>query len=134
MLKFHGTRRKVLVTGAALAGALALAAGPAYASSTNVSGQVGGSYTYYGTGRTITANGSNVYLQVTNTPGVAMKVMWYKCDNRSVHGSDVEVGDGRRHLIGSNFKSGTVFCLAAAADLSETKLNWSGTLNWNVTS
>ncbi|MBT2449914.1 hypothetical protein J7F03_23130 [Streptomyces sp. ISL-43] len=127
----HGTKSKVLVTGAALAGALALASGPAYASSTNVSGQVGGSYTYYGTGRTITSNGSNVYIQINN-PGGAMVVKWYKCDNRSVHGADVEVGDGRRHLIGSNFKAGTVFCLAAAADVSEIKLNWSGTLNWNV--
>ncbi|WP_405493436.1 hypothetical protein [Streptomyces sp. NBC_00096] len=127
----HGTKSKVLVTGAALAGALALAAGPAYASSTNVSGTVGGSYTYYGTGRTITANGSNVYLQI-NSLGLGTKVKWYKCDDRSVHGADVEVNDGRRHLIGSNFKAGTVFCLAAAADLSETRLTWSGTLNWNV--
>ncbi|MFJ9343022.1 hypothetical protein ACIRP0_27550 [Streptomyces sp. NPDC101733] len=130
----HGAPRKVLFTGAALAGALALAAGPAFASSTNVSGQAGGSYTYYGTGRTVTSNGSNVYLQVTSHPGLGLKVMWYKCDNRAVHGQGVTVNDGRRHLIGSDFKAGTVFCLAAAADVSETTLNWSGTLNWNVAS
>ncbi|MEU7553866.1 hypothetical protein AB0B01_16225 [Streptomyces sp. NPDC044571] len=129
----HGTPRKALITGAALAGALVLATGPAYASSSNVSGKVGGSYTYYPTGRTVTANGSNVYLKINN-PGTAIKAMWYKCGSPSVHGAGVELGDGRRHLIGSNFKSGTVFCLALAADVSEIKIAWSGTLDWNVTS
>lgn len=123
--------RRILVTVGALAGSLLLTAAPAHATTTSVSATVGGSYTYYTTARTITANGSNIYLKV-DPPGVAMKVFWYKCSDRGVRGAAVEVGSGARKLIGSNFAAGTAFCLAAAADVSETRLPWRGTLYWNV--
>lgn len=127
-----GNKRRLAVVGAALAGTIALGSAPAQASTTNVSGRAGGSYTYYGTARTITAAGSNVYLRA-DAGGISMKVFWYKCSDRGVHGQAVWAGDDQRRLIGSNFKAGTVFCLAAVADVvSPGTIPWTGTLEWNV--
>ncbi|MET9602904.1 hypothetical protein [Streptomyces sp. NPDC006459] len=124
--------RRLLVTGAALAGTLLLATGPARATTANVGGQVGGSHTYYGTARTVTAEGSHIYLKA-DSGGIAMKAFWYKCSDRSTRGADREVGSGTRQRLGSGFKAGTVYCLGAAADVvSPNKISWSGTLNWNV--
>lgn len=123
--------RRALVTTGASAGSVLLMAAPAHATTANVSGTAGANYTYYTTARTISANGSNIYLKAS-TGGIPMKVFWYKCSDRGVHGAAVEVGSGSRKLIGSNFQSGTTFCLAAAADVSETRLSWTGTLAWNV--
>ncbi|WP_405526137.1 hypothetical protein OG592_01675 [Streptomyces avidinii] len=127
-----GARRRLLVTGAALIGTLALATGPARATTANVGGQVGGSSTYYGTARTVTAEGSHIYLKA-DSGGIAMKAFWYKCSDRSTRGADREVGSGTRQRLGSGFRAGTVYCLGAAADVvSPNKISWSGTLNWNV--
>ncbi|WP_030761851.1 hypothetical protein [Streptomyces sp. NRRL F-2664] len=126
------TTRRLLVTSAGLAASLALATAPAQATTANVGGQVGGSNTYYGTARTITADGSHLYLRA-DSGGIAMKAFWYKCSDRSVRGTDREVGSGARQRLGSGFRAGTVFCLGAAADVvSPHRISWTGTLNWNV--
>ncbi|MFZ3495328.1 hypothetical protein ACODT5_19245 [Streptomyces sp. 5.8] len=134
MNSLRGTRRRLFVTGLAVTGALVLATGTAHATTTNVSGDVAGNYyTYYGTSRTITSSGSNIYLTLTDS-AVAVKAFWYKCDDKTVHGQPVDLGDGRRKLIGSNFLSGTRFCIAAAGDVvgGAPKVPWKGKLEWNV--
>lgn len=124
---------------AALAGAASLAcvvslADPAAASSANLSGWVKSTTTYYKTNRTVTANGSHIYLRINRVPA-DMVVFWYKCGDKSVRGRNVHFNpgdDGKRKLIGSDFRAGTVFCLGDAGDISESGAAWSGNLNWNV--
>ncbi|MER5889454.1 hypothetical protein ABT160_36995 [Streptomyces sp. NPDC001941] len=126
---------RTVVTGAALAAALLLTTASAHATTSSVSGQTGGTYTYYDNPRTVTAAGSNIYLKAS-AQGIGLTVMWYKCGDRSVHGQGVDVSLNTRKLIGSNFRAGTVFCLAAVADVvvdsHHTKVPWSGSLQWNV--
>ncbi|WP_405771590.1 hypothetical protein [Streptomyces sp. NBC_01538] len=125
-------KRRLFVATLGLASMIGLA-GPAHATSGNVQGDVKSTTTYYSTKRTITANGSNIYLRINN-PGVDMKVFWYKCDDRRVRGVDVNFWNSTspRKLIGSNFQAGTVFCLAAAGDIGEGSFPWTGKADWNV--
>ncbi|MEI7031237.1 hypothetical protein [Streptomyces pratensis] len=127
------TKRKALVASvAALAGVIGFSS-PAHAASTSVYGSVSSYTTYYSTARTITASGSDIYLRV-NPRTVDIKVFWYKCSDRNVRGAAVNFWshESGRKLIGSNFRSGTSFCLAAAGDIGEGSRSWSGTLEWNV--
>jgi hypothetical protein len=56
------------------------------ASSTGFTGSlVKDRITYYTTGRTISAGGSNIYVQKTDGPEI--DGMWYKCSDRNVHGA-----------------------------------------------
>lgn len=130
----NAVARRLLV-GAAAVGCMIGLAAPAQATSTTVQGDVKRSTTYYGTQRTITTAGSNIYLKVTSTR-VDLAISWYKCDDRSVHAKNPVLfytGDSQRKLIGSGFKAGTVFCLAASADIGEGSAPWSGALDYNVT-
>jgi|SRR5437870_5276806 len=123
----------MLVLLLAPAAALLLAT-PADASQTNVTGALTkDQVTYYTTARSITASGSNIYVQKTDGPHISLK--WYKCGDRSVSGAWVDFPNTdptARIRIGSNFAAGTSFCLAAWDHGSNATDTWSGTVWWNV--
>ncbi|MEW2067473.1 hypothetical protein [Streptomyces sp. NPDC007346] len=127
-------KRRIIVTAAAMAAVIGFA-GPAQAATASVQGSVTSSTTYYTTARTITTGGTNIYLKV-NPRTVDIKVFWYKCGDRSVRGTAVNFWshESGRKLIGSNFVSGTNFCLAASGDIGQGSRTWSGKLDWNVRS
>lgn len=127
--------RAFAVTGAGLAAALALSTQPAFATTESVHGQVTREYTYYTNPHTVTTAGSNIYLQAIDPP-VGIRAFWYKCGDRSVKGQPVDLGSGARKRLGTDFRAGTKFCLAAVGDISSStvSLDWSGRLDWNVLS
>ncbi|KQX52237.1 hypothetical protein ASE09_33225 [Streptomyces sp. Root66D1] len=116
-----------------LTAALALGAAPASATTEYIQGTVTNRYTYATNPHSVTVGGSNIYLQITDV-GVPMKVFWYKCGQRDVHGTAVDVGDGSRHKLGTNFKAGAQICLAYVGDIAESgvSLPWRGKLTLNV--
>jgi hypothetical protein len=80
--------------------------------------------------RTITVDGSDVYLRVTASP-VDLEIRWSRDGDRRVAGSPVlfPAGDRSRRLLGTNFRAGTTFCLDV---VGEQDLDWSGVIDWNV--
>ncbi|GGU64574.1 hypothetical protein [Lentzea flava] len=80
--------------------------------------------------RTITADGSDVYLRVTSSP-VDLEIRWYRDDDHRVAGSPVlfPAGDHARRRIGANFRAGTTFCLDVVGDAGDA---WCGVVDWNV--
>ncbi|HWS34927.1 MAG TPA: hypothetical protein VN408_19580 [Actinoplanes sp.] len=110
------------------------AATPALATDAGISGSLTKNQTtWYGTQRTITANGSNIYVKKTDGPEIDVK--WYKCSDRNNAGGWVRLPNADptgRLLIGSGFAAGTVFCLAAISRGSNATDSWSGTVSWNV--
>ena len=81
--------------------------------------------------RTITADGSDVYLRVTSSP-VDLEVRWLRDGDLRVAGSLVRfpAGDRSRRRIGSNFRAGTSFCLAVVG----AECGWTGVVDWDVQS
>jgi hypothetical protein len=79
--------------------------------------------------RTITVDGSDVYLRVTSSP-VDLEIRWYRDDDRRVAGSPVlfPAGDRSRRCLGSNFRAGTTFSL----DVVGSAQDWCGVVDWNV--
>lgn len=126
--------RVLTVTAAGLGAALLLGTAQASATTQFVSGHVTRTYTYGTVPHTVAVAGSNIYLTVTDTPGVAMKAYWFKCEDRTVRGQAVEVGDGNRHRLGTGFKAGARICLAYVGDIAETgvSLPWSGRLELDL--
>jgi hypothetical protein len=126
-------KKRLVVILLALAAPLLLAL-PADASQTNVTGSlVKDQVTYYTTQRLISASGSNIYVQKTDGPHISLK--WYKCGNRNVSGAwyDFPNTDPTARIrIGTNFASGTYFCLAAWDHGNNSTDTWSGTVWWNV--
>ncbi|WP_394621739.1 hypothetical protein JNUCC0626_22440 [Lentzea sp. JNUCC 0626] len=78
--------------------------------------------------RTVTVDGSDVYLRVTDSP-VDLEIRWFR-DGR-VAGAPVlfPAGDRSRRLLGANFPAGTTFCLDV---LGEQAQAWRGVVDWNV--
>jgi hypothetical protein len=126
-------RTKLIAATLAALGVLAIA-NPADASSSNITGSLTRNVTtYYTTGRTITASGSNIYFRKTDGPDIDLK--WYKCSNMGVAGSFVYFENPdptSRKVIGTNFASSTVFCLAAFDYGTNATDTFSGGLDWNV--
>ena len=89
---------------------------------------------YYTDKHTITVSGSNIYVKKTDGPGIL--VMFYKCSDRSVHGSWKRLQNDDPTpwvLIGTNFKVNTVFCLAVDDDQGNNDTDtWTGEIKWNV--
>jgi hypothetical protein len=79
--------------------------------------------------RTITADGSDVYLRVTSSP-VDLEIRWLRDGDLRVAGSPVRfpAGDRSRRRIGSNFRAGTAFSLAVVG----AEPGWTGVVDWNV--
>jgi len=79
--------------------------------------------------RTITADGSDVYLRVTSSP-VDLEIRWYRDGDQRVAGSPVlfPAGDRARRRIGSNFRAGTTFHLVVVG----SEQDWRGVVDWNV--
>ena len=79
--------------------------------------------------RTITADGSDVYLRVTSSP-VDLEIRWFRDGDLRVAGSPVlfPAGDRSRRRIGSNFRAGTTFYLGAVGE----EQDWCGVVDWNV--
>jgi hypothetical protein len=82
--------------------------------------------------RTITVDGSNVYLRVTFCP-VDLEIRWFRDGDHRVAGSPVlfPAGDRARRRIGSNFRAGTTFYLAVVGGARDW-LDWCGVVDWNV--
>ncbi|MFI6100477.1 hypothetical protein ACIA8G_33435 [Lentzea sp. NPDC051213] len=82
--------------------------------------------------RTITADGSDVYLRVTSSP-VDLEIRWYRDGDRRVAGSPVlfPAGDLARRCLGSNFRAGTTFCLDVVGE-ARAGHAWCGVVDWNV--
>ncbi|MDX8146216.1 hypothetical protein SK854_29170 [Lentzea sp. BCCO 10_0061] len=80
--------------------------------------------------RTITVDGSDVYLRVTNSP-VDLEIRWSRDGDHRVAGSPVlfPAGDRARRLLGTNFRAGTTFCLDVVGQAGE---DWCGVVDWNV--
>ncbi|MCR3751436.1 hypothetical protein [Lentzea californiensis] len=80
--------------------------------------------------RTITVDGSDVYLRVTASP-VDLEIRWSRDGDRRVAGSPVlfPAGDRSRRLLGTNFRAGTTFCLDV---VGEARQDWCGVVDWNV--
>lgn len=79
--------------------------------------------------RTITADGSDVYLRVTSSP-VDLEIRWFRDGDLRVAGSPVlfPAGDRARRRIGSNFRAGTTFYLGVVGN----ERDWCGVVDWNV--
>lgn len=79
--------------------------------------------------RTITVDGSDVYLRVTSSP-VDLEIRWYRDDDRRMAGIPVlfPAGDRARRCLGSNFRAGTTFSL----DVVGPEQDWCGVVDWNV--
>ena len=111
-----------------------LLATPAAASSSGLNGSLTrGQVTWYGTARTITASGSNIYVQKVDGPEIDVK--WYKCSDRNVSGAWYRLPNAdptARIRIGTGFAPNTQFCLAALSYGSNTTDTWAGTVWWNV--
>ncbi|MGW6932458.1 hypothetical protein ACWGE0_20560 [Lentzea sp. NPDC054927] len=82
------------------------------------------------TTRTITVDGSDVYLRVTSSP-VDLEIRWYRDGDRRVAGSPVlfPAGDRSRRLLGTGFRAGTTFCLDVVGRAGQ---DWCGVVDWNV--
>ncbi|SDK40953.1 hypothetical protein SAMN04488074_105378 [Lentzea albidocapillata subsp. violacea] len=80
--------------------------------------------------RTITVDGSDVYLRVTASP-VDLRIRWSRDGDHRVAGSPVlfPAGDRSRRLLGTNFRAGTTFCLDV---VGEARQDWRGVVDWNV--
>ncbi|SMD14536.1 hypothetical protein [Lentzea albidocapillata] len=80
--------------------------------------------------RTITVDGSDVYLRVTASP-VDLRIRWFRDGDHRVAGSPVlfPAGDRSRRLLGTNFRAGTTFCLDV---VGEARQDWRGVVDWNV--
>lgn len=80
--------------------------------------------------RTITVDGSDVYLRVTASP-VDLEIRWSREGDHRVAGSPVlfPAGDRSRRLLGTNFRAGTTFCLDV---VGEARQDWCGVVDWNV--
>lgn len=80
--------------------------------------------------RTITVDGSDVYLRVTASP-VDLEIRWSRDGDHRVAGSPVlfPAGDRSRRLLGTNFRAGTTFCLDG---VGEARQDWCGVVDWNV--
>ncbi|USX48204.1 hypothetical protein [Lentzea sp. HUAS12] len=78
--------------------------------------------------RTVTVDGSDVWLRVTDSP-VDLEIRW--CRDGRVAGSPVlfPAGDRSRRLLGANFPAGTTFRLDV---VGESGQDWSGVVDWNV--
>ncbi|MET9229745.1 hypothetical protein [Lentzea sp. NPDC003310] len=78
--------------------------------------------------RTVTVDGSDVYLRVTASP-VDLEIRW--CRDGRVAGSPVlfPAGDRSRRLLGTNLPAGTTFCLDVVGERDQA---WSGVVDWNV--
>ena len=78
--------------------------------------------------RTITVDGSDVWLRVTESP-VDLEIRWAG-DHRTA-GSPVlfPAGDRSRRLLGTGFRAGTTFCLDVVGEAGQ---DWSGVVDWNV--
>lgn len=106
----------------------------ATAASSNVTGQVSADELAWDLiARTITVNGSDLYLRVISC-SVDLSVWWYRCGDRRVSGRPVifPAGDSTRRLIGSNFRAGTRFSLGASGDVGEGTRTWRGIVDWNI--
>jgi hypothetical protein len=82
--------------------------------------------------RTITADGSDVYLRVTSSP-FDLEIRWYHDGDRRMSGVPVRfpAGDRSRRRLGSNFRAGTTFCLDVVACEGDGSA-WCGVVDWNV--
>ena len=80
--------------------------------------------------RTITADGSDVYLRVTSS-SADLEIRWYRDGDQRVAGSPVlfPAGDRSRRRIGTNFRAGTTFCLSVVGAAGDA---WRGVVDWNV--
>jgi hypothetical protein len=106
----------------------------AFASTTTITGSLTqGQVSTYTTPRSITVAGSNIYFRKTDGPQIQLR--WYKCGNTSIHGAWVTFPNPdptSRVAIGTNFASGTSFCLQALDQGSNSTDTFTGTLDWNV--
>jgi len=128
-------RRVWRITAAAATGAaLLLAPTTASATTAGVRGSLRrGAITHYSNARKITVSGSSIKFRKTDGPTI--DVRWERCSNRSVHGAWVRFRNADptpRITIGTNFRAGTVFCLAAWDHGSNATDTFSGALDWNV--
>lgn len=82
--------------------------------------------------RTITADGSDIYLRIISSP-VDLEIRWHRDGDNRVAGSPVRfpAGDSARRRIGSNFRAGTTFCLDVVSEAGDEPV-WCGVVDWNV--
>jgi hypothetical protein len=127
-------RRLLVMIPAGIAAVLASAL-PASATSDNIgpASVVRHQWVNYTTGRTVTSGGTNIYVRKNEGP--EMDVKWRRCAG-GAQGNAVRLENHDPtvpHLIGSNFLSGTVFCLSAYSLGNNTNDEWTGSVRWNVT-
>lgn len=128
-------KRSLFVVTAGAVVALLLGAIPASASSAGLSGSLTrNSWVNYGTQRTISVGGTSIFVNKTDGPEIDVK--WRRCAG-GAQGSPVRLQNADptpRVRIGTNFASGTVFCLSAYSHGSNATDTWNGNVWWNVNS
>ncbi|GLZ34539.1 hypothetical protein Lesp02_67260 [Lentzea sp. NBRC 105346] len=128
-------KKRLILLAFGIIAALFATAMPASASSAGLSGSLRkGQWVHYGTQRTISVSGTHIFVKKTDGPELDVK--WRRCAG-GAEGSPVRLQNADptpRIRIGSNFRSGTVFCLSAKSHGNNTTDTWNGTVWWNVTS
>lgn len=130
----HPRALKKAVAGVALAaGVVGMGASPVLADSAFISGDVIRHLVVnYTTDRTISVGGSDIWHQKTDGPEIDLR--WRKCDG-SVVGNWTRFADADPtgwKTIGTDFLSGTVFCLSSYSHGTNGSDTFSGNLEWNV--
>lgn len=125
--------KKTLLVAVGIIGALVATAMPASASESGLSGNLRkGEWVHYGTQRTVTVAGTNIYVRKTDGPEIDVK--WRRCSG-GAEGSAVRLqnADPTPYVrIGSGFRASTVFCLSAKSYGSNSTDTWNGNVRWNV--
>ena len=126
-------KRKMFLVAFGVIGALISTAAPASATDNGISGNLRKDvWVHYGTQRTVTVGGTNIYVRKTDGPEIDVK--WRRCAG-GAEGSAVRLqnADPTPYVrIGSNFRASTVFCLSAKSHGSNATDTWNGNVRWNV--
>ncbi len=126
-------KRKIFIVTLGVIGALISTAMPASATDNGISGNLRKDvWVHYGTQRTVTVGGTNVYMRKTDGPELDVK--WRRCAG-GAEGSAVRLqnADPTPYVrIGSNFRASTVFYLSAKSHGSNATDTWNGNVRWNV--
>lgn len=121
-------KQRAIAVGAGLMMAVAVGAQPAAATTATISVPfTSGTKQWFTTSRTVTTAGSNIYAAVQAADSFSLA--WYKCSDRNTRGSFVVMKQYSK-VLGTNFLSGSKFCLASQGNGSSGESP--GAVYWNV--
>ena len=114
--------------------AVFITATPSWATTTTNTGNVVQGQWYWGTHSwTTQTSGRNIWF--TKTDGPEIRLEWYKCSDRTKHGSPVHFENADptgRYELASNMAAGTTFCLAVYSLGNNPTDTYTGTLEYDI--